>query len=203
MLDTDPIPAAPISPPLQAEEGDVLRRLHLHATPLLLAVGLLAVGCAGYRAGAGSLYAPDVATVYVPMVESDSFRRDLGERLTEALIKEIELKTPYKVIASPNADSLLEVHLRGDRRAVQAEDQFDNPRVFANELVAEASWINRRRLPLAPTRTIGLPQGFGDAVGVSQSTPLIAEAGQSLASQQQLAIARLAEQIVGVMEEPW
>lgn len=172
----------------------------------LVAIAVLAglfAGCAGYRSGAASLYAPDVRTVYIPMIESDSFRRDLGERLTEALAKEVELKTPYKVVANPNADSLLEVRLRNDRRTVQAEDQFDNPRVFANELVAEATWINRRRLPLAPTQTINLPAGFGNAVGVIQSTPLIPESGQTIASQQQLAIARLAEQIVGVMEEPW
>ena len=181
------------------------------SSPYLLLLKLLPVvallcwtlGCAGYRSGAESLYAPDVATVYVPMVESDSFRRDLGERLTEALVKEIELKTPFKVIGSPNADSLLIVHIRGDRRTVQAEDQFDNPRVFAGELVAEASWMNRRRLPLAPTRTIEIPPGFGDAVGVSQQTPYIPEAGQTIASHQQKMIARLAEQIVGVMEEPW
>lgn len=172
---------------------------------LLPAIALLcwSLGCAGYRSGAESLYAPDVATVYVPMVESDSMRRDLGERLTEALVKEIELKTPFKVVASPNADSLLVVTLRSDRRTVQAEDQFDNPRVFAGELFAEASWMNRRRLPLAPTRSIEVPPGFGDAVGVSQQTPFIPEAGQTIASHQQKMIARLAEQIVGVMEEPW
>lgn len=168
----------------------------------------LTAGCAGYRAGSQSLYAPDVATVYVPMVESDSFRRDLGERLTEALVKEIELKTPYKVVNSPNADSILEVRLRGDRRSVQAEDQFDNPRVFASELRAEITWLNRRRLPLGPTQAVPLPDGLvataaPPTVGVSQSNPMIPESGQTVASQQQLAIARLAEQIVGVMEEPW
>lgn len=181
------------------------------ALAALFAIPLLA-GCAGYHAGSRSLYAPDVATVYVPMVESDSFRRDLGERLTEALVKEIELKTPYKVVGSPNADSILEVRLRGDRRAVQAEDPLDNPRVFANELRAEATWLNRRRLPIAPVQTVplpadlastALPPGVGDAVGVVQSTPLIPEAGQTVASQQQLAIQRLAEQIVGTMEQPW
>ena len=41
---------------------------------------------------------PDVSTVYVPMIESGSYRRDLGERLTEAVAKQIELKTPYKVV---------------------------------------------------------------------------------------------------------
>ena len=46
---------------------------------------LLLAGCAGYQVGTDSLYAPDVATVYVPMIESDSYRRDLGERLTEAV----------------------------------------------------------------------------------------------------------------------
>jgi len=172
---------------------------------------LAAAGCAGYRSGAASLYAPDVATVYVPMVQSDSFRRDLGERLTEALVKEIELKTPYKVVASPNADSILEVRLRSERRLVQAEDPFDNPRIFAEEVFAEASWLNRRRVPMGPPRAVPLPgelavgplPGFSDRIAVHQSTPLTPESGQTIASQQQLAIARLAEQIVGVMEEPW
>ncbi|TWT92315.1 hypothetical protein Pla108_41140 [Botrimarina colliarenosi] len=181
---------------------------HPHRRLVLLALCLTA-GCAGYRSGSRSLYAPDVATIFVPMVESDSFRRDLGERLTEALVKEIELKTPYKVINSPNADSVLEVRLRSDRRSVQAEDQFDNPRVFTGELRAEVTWLNRRRLPLGPVQVLPLPEGFTgtalptSAIGVGQSTPLIPESGQTVASQQQLAIARLAEQIVGVMEEPW
>ena len=56
--------------------------------------------------GAESLYAPDVQTVYVPMIESESFRRDLGERLTEAVVKEIELKSPFKVVGTPDADSI-------------------------------------------------------------------------------------------------
>lgn len=161
----------------------------------------LAAGCAGYRAGSQSLYAPDVATVYVPMIESDSFRRDLGERLTEAVVKEIELKTPFKVVASPGADSVLEVRLLSERRHVQGEDEFDNPRVFHGVLFAQVAWVNRRRLPLAPTRLVELPPGL--AVGVSQTTPLIPESGQTVVSQQQQGIARLAEQIVGVMEEPW
>lgn len=177
-------------------------------TALCLAAGTFAVGCAGYRAGSQSLYAPDVATVYVPMVESDSFRRDLGERLTEALVKEIELKTPYKVVNSPNADSVLEVRLRGDRRNVQAEDQFDNARVFASSIWAEVSWLNRRRLPLGPMHSVPLSDGLAASatqptIGVTQTNPLIPESGQTVASQQQLEIARLAEQIVGVMEEPW
>ena len=47
-------------------------------------------GCAGYRFGAASLYPPDIQTVYVPVFESNSFRRNLSEWLTEAVCKEIE-----------------------------------------------------------------------------------------------------------------
>jgi hypothetical protein len=38
---------------------------------------------------------------------------------------------------------------------------------------------------------------------VTQTAPMLAEAGQSVATQQQQAIQRLAEQIVATMEEPW
>ena len=64
-------------------------------------------GCAGYQLGSQSLYPPDIHTVYVPIIESDSFRRYLGERLTEAVCKEIDEKTPYKVVGDSSADSVL------------------------------------------------------------------------------------------------
>src|SRR6476660_2725748 len=55
-------------------------------------------GCAGYQLGQRSLYRPDICTVHIPVIQSDSFRRYLGERLTEAVVKEVELRTPYKVV---------------------------------------------------------------------------------------------------------
>ena len=68
---------------------------------------LLFCGCAGYQIGNQSLYPLEIHTVYVPMFQSNSFRRNLGERLTEAVVKEIEKRTPYKVVSDPNADSVL------------------------------------------------------------------------------------------------
>ena len=68
---------------------------------------LLLPGCAGYQLGQRSLYRPDIRTIHVPVVHSDSFRRHLGERLTEAIVKEIELKTTYKVVDAGSADSVL------------------------------------------------------------------------------------------------
>jgi hypothetical protein len=164
-----------------------------------LGVVMLA-GCIGYHAGTNSLYAADVATVYVPMIESDSYRRDLGERLTEAVVKEIELKTPYKVVNSPDADSILTARLVSDSRNRLIQNGFSDPRVSLTDLRAQVNWVNRRRQPLVPVQMIPIP---ADLLNISQTSNLIPEAGQSVATSQQEAIQRLARQIVGTMEAPW
>jgi len=157
-------------------------------------------GCIGYHAGTNSLYPADVSTVYVTMIESDSYRRDLGERLTEAIVKEIELKTPYKVVNTPDADSILTAHLMYDTRQRVIQNGFSDPRVSLTSLHAQVNWVNRRRQPLVPVQMIPLP---AELTMVSQTSNLIPEAGQSVAVSQQEAIQRLARQIVSTMEAPW
>jgi hypothetical protein len=179
----------------------VIRNLQFAISILQFAISFsMLTGCVGYQVGAGSLYAPDVTTVYVPMIESDSYRRDLGERLTEAVVKEIELKTPYKVVSTPDADSILSARLVNDTRRTIIENAFDDPRLSEVELRAEVTWLNRRRLPIVPTQTLALPP---ELVLISQTTNLIPEVGQSVATSQQQAIERLAQQIVSTMEARW
>src|SRR4051812_8670800 len=79
---------------------------------------LLLTGCAGWQFGGRSLYRPDIRTVYVPPVDSASFRRNLGERLTEALVREIEQKSTFKVVSDPNADSILRCAIITDSKMV-------------------------------------------------------------------------------------
>ena len=169
---------------------------------LLLLVLVLGAGagCATYRVGARTLYAPDVTTVYVPVFESDSFRPDIAERLTEAVVKEIELNTPYKVVGTSDADSILSGRITSDSKRVVVEDFYDAPRELDLNFQVNVSWLNRRREPIRD------PQGFEcppEALGIGQSARLIPEAGQSVAVSQQQAIERLAQQIVATMEEPW
>jgi Lipopolysaccharide-assembly len=166
-----------------------------------IAVHLSSPGCAAYRFGNETLYAPDVATVYVPMIESDSFRRDLGERLTEAVIKEIEAKTPYKVVGTPDADSILAARIVSERKRITVENQNDDPRAIEISMAAEVSWMNRRQQPICPPTTMPLPAELFIPMG--QTAALLPEAGQSVESQFQVAIERLAQQIVATMEEPW
>jgi hypothetical protein len=162
---------------------------------------MLTFGCAHYQVGSQSLYAPDVRTVYVPMIESDSYRRDLGERLTEAVVREIELKTPYKVVGSPEADAILSVRLLGDSRVVLIEDRFDAPRALENNLAAEVNFINRRRVAYEPIQPMMLE--IPPELIVNESSVMVPVLGQSVASSQQQAIERLAQEIVGRMEQSW
>src|SRR5262245_18623075 len=53
-------------------------------------------------------YDTSIRTVYVPIFKNNTFRRGLEFELTRAVIREIEAKTPYKVVSDPcNADTEL------------------------------------------------------------------------------------------------
>jgi hypothetical protein len=157
-------------------------------------------GCARYRLGACSLYPPEIRTVYVPVFESQSFRRNLGERLTEAVIKEIEDKTPYKVVASPAADSVLSGTITGDTKRTIVENPLDEQRELETQLSVTVTWVDRRGQPMRDTALLPVPP---EMVDLSQSASVIPEVGQSIATSQERAIQRLAEQIVELMEAPW
>src|SRR5947208_5422086 len=92
---------------------------------LLLLVG----GCAEYHVGVGSLYRNDIRTVGVQMFDSLSYRRNLGERVTEAVVKEIERRTPYKVVDADRADAVLAGVIIRDEKDVLVKNHFDDPRV--------------------------------------------------------------------------
>ena len=161
---------------------------------------LLTAGCATpYQIGNRSLYPQDVHTVYVPIFDSDSFRRNLGERLTEAVAKEIENKTPYKVVSTSNADSILSGRLVGETKRVVAENRFDDPRKLDVNLHVEVSWIDRTG-DILYEGCVSLPPELATVRSVATFLP---EYGQSVATAQQQAVQRTAEQIVGMMEAPW
>lgn len=161
---------------------------------------MLAPGCAAYQVGHATLFRSDVRTVHVPVFESDSFRRNLGERLTEAVVKEIESRTPYKVVAGGDADSILSGRIVAETKRAVAENRNDDARAIETELTAEVRWISRRGEMLMQRSNI--PLGPLSVV-LAQDSQFFPEAGQSLAMSQQQAIERLAREIVGQMEVWW
>jgi hypothetical protein len=177
-------------------------RSHSPSPPLLLLSLLLfaAPGCANYRMGARSIYAPDIQTVYVPMIQSNSFRRYLGEWLTEAVVKRIEQVTPYKVVNTPDADSILTCRLMSDTKQMLMESFTDEPRELQFTIQVSADWINRNGDQLGQPVNVPLPPTLNP---INQSSNLFPELGQSVSSAEMADVQRMAVQIVSMMEAPW
>ena len=164
---------------------------------------LLLPGCASYQIGNQSLYRRDVYTVAVPPFQSESLRRGLGERLTEAVVKEIEQKTPYKVSRGLQADSQLNGRLVHDAKYAITENANDELRDVELEYFVEFSWRDRQGMSLLAPQMVQVPAELLNVSEVAQAVHFVPEGGQSRTTAEQVAIQRLAEQIVASMESPW
>ena len=171
--------------------------------PTILAC-VACIGCAGYRFGNNTLYATNVRTVYVPMFQCDSFRTtpavDIGQRLTEAVCKEIEKRTPFKVVGSAEgADSVLTGRIVADTKRMVVESPTDQSRMVEMNYQVIVNWADRGGAVIASG---AVPRPAAE-VDVGQAAALVPEFGRSVVSTQQEAIVKMAQQIVGLMEEPW
>ncbi|MCS7238368.1 MAG: LPS assembly lipoprotein LptE [Thermoguttaceae bacterium] len=172
----------------------MLRKCGIYLALLVLA------GCAGYQVGPESLFPAHIRTVYVPIFESDSLRRHLGERLTEAVMKQIELQTPFKVVGTPDADSTLSGRIVAEGKSVQIENRWDEPRELVYRFQVQVRWIDYRGELIREATIAPAPE---DEVLLTSTSLFVPEQGHSVAVAQQKAIERLARQIVGMMESPW
>ncbi len=161
--------------------------------------GFIFTGCVGYRVGRQGLYRPDIQTVHVPVFTSESFRRHLGEWLTEAVVKKIEQSTPYKVVSTSAADSVLQGRITSTNKRVLSENVFDEPSELETGLVIQIQWLDRRGVTLIE-RAFGIPDTL---VTIMETATLVPDAGQSIVSAEQEAMVGLAAEIVGQMEMPW
>lgn len=174
--------------------------LRLFLIAALLFTVANSVGCASYQFGNRSLYRPDIRTVHVPMVQSDSLRRNLGERLTEHICKQIELKTPYKLTDAASADSVLTARIISENKKVLATNGLDEARDVETDFFVQIRWVDRRGdLIMSHTDVPVQPL----LVNLSQSTNFVQEGGQSLVTSHEEALFRLADSIVGQLELPW
>lgn len=80
-------------------------RLLLPAALVAMAAGCSADPRLGYSAA--SIYPAEVRTVALPIFANDTFHRDLEFALADALVKEIESRTPYKAVPESRADSVI------------------------------------------------------------------------------------------------
>ena len=155
-------------------------------------IGLTSFGCARYHVGNQYLFRSDIRTVSVPIFETDSFRKFLGQRLTEAVVKNIELNTPLTIADPAIADSFVRGRIVSERKTVAAENRNDEPRTLQVSWQVEVDWVDRAGVPLMQRQT----------VRINRDAWFIPEGGQSLSTAQQEVIEMLARDIVGQMEMP-
>ena len=163
------------------------------------AAACLLTGCAGYQIGNQSLYNANIQTIYIPMVKAQSLSPRMAERITEAVAKEVELRTPYKVARNYYADAVLNIEIIDYKQGINFKDRWGGPRQDNLEMKAKVELVNRRSLTPECACEFSLDQE-GIVLGHGSMIPV---AGQSTATEQQEAIDRLAKCIVNSLEKPW
>lgn len=169
-----------------------------------LGVGLLSLtgitvgsGC-GYTVGAP--YATDIRTVHVPTFQCSDYRRGYELQLTEAIQKQIQLRTPYRLAKEPGADTRLSGRIVSISKRAPNLNQYRDPRELELSIAIEVKWEDLRTGQVINQQSVPLQ---GNAAQLLGNTTFAPETGQSLATGTQDTVNNLARQIVGLMEVPW
>ena len=164
-------------------------------TCLIAAFSTLA-GC-GYMVGGG--FDRQVRSVEVPMFETSSLRRGIEVQLTEAVQKQIQLHTPFRVVKE-DADTRLTGRVVDLRKSVLGETRYDDPRELQMNLVVEVVWEDLRSGRILAEQQVPVTP---DLISLRSQADFAPEVGQSLATAMQQSINQMARQIVNLMETPW
>ena len=163
---------------------------------LSLSVGLLAAtlvlsGC-GYSTKRP--FPDGISTVHVEMLHSQEFRRELEFELTEALVKRIEMDTPYRIADRAHADTVLSGEVLEVRQNVLGK-RFDTgtPREQGAQITVRYRWKDQRTGKILVERPRFVHQ-----------VAYIPIAGESFDTGVRVrGIDQMAERIVETMESEW
>jgi Lipopolysaccharide-assembly len=165
-------------------------------TAAVVASALVALAPAGCGYSIRPPYDPSIRTVYVPVFRSYTFREDANLKLTECVIKEIERRTPYKVVGSPEgADTTLSGIIQYVEKNILVENPNNLPRHLTATVNATVTWEDNR-----PARD---EKKKPPSVVVIENVSFYPELGETASLGYQKAFERMAQQIVGMMEQPW
>lgn len=164
---------------------------------LFLLLLLLSSGC-GYTLGNG--FSPNLKTVSVPIFENDTYRRGLEYQLTEAVQKEIQNRTPYRLARGNDADTRLTGRIVQVRKDVLGENNNDDPRQLQFSILVRVTWENLRTGEILAQQEVPVAP---EAIPLMSQAGFAPELGQSQATATQIAIDQLAKHIINMMEAPW
>lgn len=118
-------------------------------------------------------YNRDIHTVYVPIFKNESLRRGLEFDLTRAVVREIESKTPYKVIScADEADTELFGTIFGRYKNILNRNQLNEVREAETALMVNIVWRDRRtgEVLSMPQRGPGVPPPLPAAIPIVPPT---------------------------------
>jgi hypothetical protein len=164
----------------------------------------LAAACLAMAASAGGCgysirppYEQRIRTVYVPIFKTASFRRDLNFRLTEMIQKEIERRTPYKVVGTPEgADSTLDGEIVFAEKNLMVENPNNLPRELISSITVNVRWTDNTSGRTVEELNL-LP------VPVYEYAVFFPELGETTQLGFDRAMEKIARDVVNMMEERW
>ena len=136
----------------------------------------------------------EVKTVFV-YFKTQRFRRELQLMLEESVAKEISMRTPYRVVGTPEqADSILQGVINVDDKNLVVEAPTNLPR----QLTAYMSvWMFWKHNPPLESELNQIP------TQIMESLPFVPELGQTSLTSFQQVTENIAKQMVDMMEQPW
>jgi hypothetical protein len=163
-----------------------------------LAIALLMSGGCGYTVGAP--FSPEIRSVHVPIFSSGSNRRFLEYQLTEAVQKQIQQRSHFRLVKESEADTRLTGRIIDLRKSALGQTRNSDARELQVNLMVEVTWEDVRSGEILRQQRVPLPPEMLQLAAQAEFAP---EVGQSLATADQTAIDRLARNIVNMMETQW
>ncbi len=146
---------------------------------------------AGYTQG--SLYRAGVRTVAVPIFSTRSFSRGDEIALTQAVVNQIESRTPYKVVDRQRADTILEGQvLLTAQSAVSSDTHTSIPQEQLYSLSVDFTWKDLRTGKIIVERR-----------NFEQSSAFYPTLGEGRPTGRQLTVEQLAAAIVDELQADW
>lgn len=165
-------------------------RVSRNVMPAFLILPSLLTGC-GYSTKRP--FSDDIRTIHVEMMQSREFRRELEFRLTESLVKRIEMDTRYRIAPKCSADALLTGEiLNVENRTFGNDFRTDLPREIGSTVVI--------RFRLQDLQSGDL---LVDRPRFVYQTSYIPPVGEDFSDAMTRAMDGLAEQMVESMESAW
>ncbi len=149
-------------------------------------------GC-GYRTT--ELFPETYRTVSVPIFENRTFYRGVETDLAEAMVKEIEQRTPYKVVATAAADTSLTgtiVSVRQQSLSKTASAGFVEEQEVT--VIIDFEWKDLRTGEVIVSR-----KGFENAGRAAAASPV----GEPFSVAQHGVVQRLARDVVSTLRGEW